>query len=253
MREVVEGATNVPCFFVQGASGDIGPREGFVGAVAVADRNGRQLGYAALSALEALPPPETCYQYAGPVVSGATIGTWRYVALSAQRHAAVASWQFHESTLPLPYRPDRPQTADLLEQRAHWEQVEQSARRAGDVQQAADARAMLERMTRRLARVEHLPAGETYPFPVRVWRMGDAVWVALDGEHYNILQRELRARFPDMAVVVGTLANGSNVWYLPDKNSYGKGLYQEDASVLAAGSLETLIEALSAEVDSLTR
>ncbi|HBJ38407.1 MAG TPA: hypothetical protein DDZ51_27370, partial [Planctomycetaceae bacterium] len=78
MREVVEQATSAPCFFIQGASGDIGPREGFVGDLAVADRNGRQLGYAALSAIEGLPPAKMRFVYAGPVVSGATIGTWHY-------------------------------------------------------------------------------------------------------------------------------------------------------------------------------
>ena len=31
LREVVETATACPCLFIQGASGDIGPREGFVG------------------------------------------------------------------------------------------------------------------------------------------------------------------------------------------------------------------------------
>ena len=43
--------------FLQGASGDTGPRDGFVGDTEVADRNGRQLGYAALSALESIPTP----------------------------------------------------------------------------------------------------------------------------------------------------------------------------------------------------
>src|SRR5262249_7325001 len=43
MREVIEQATGAPCVFLQGASGDLGPREGFVGDPAVADRNGRQL------------------------------------------------------------------------------------------------------------------------------------------------------------------------------------------------------------------
>src|SRR5262249_37493223 len=76
MREVVEQAAGAPCVFLQGASGDLGPREGFVGDVAQADRNGRQLGYAALAALEGLPPPATRFRYAGPVVSGATLGTW---------------------------------------------------------------------------------------------------------------------------------------------------------------------------------
>ena len=48
MRELVEQATGAPCVFLQGASGDLGPHEGFVGDPAVADRNGRQLGHAAL-------------------------------------------------------------------------------------------------------------------------------------------------------------------------------------------------------------
>ena len=55
MREVVERETAAPCLFLQGSSGDLGPREGYVGDVSVADRNGRQLGFAALSGLEALP------------------------------------------------------------------------------------------------------------------------------------------------------------------------------------------------------
>ena len=72
MREVVEQQTNAPCLFLQGASGDLGPRDGFAGDVAVADRNGRQLGFAALAGLEALPPPRTRFRYTGPIVSGAT-------------------------------------------------------------------------------------------------------------------------------------------------------------------------------------
>src|SRR5262249_54961517 len=40
MREVVESATGVPCLFIQGASGDLGPREGYVGDPGTADRNG---------------------------------------------------------------------------------------------------------------------------------------------------------------------------------------------------------------------
>ena len=70
MREVVEKSEGGLCLFCQGASGDLGPREGFVGDTSVADRNGRQVGHAALSALAALPPAGTEYRYAGPVISG---------------------------------------------------------------------------------------------------------------------------------------------------------------------------------------
>ncbi len=198
-----------------------------------------------------MPPPGTAYQYTGAVVSGATIGTWAHEPISPDREKSLAVWKVHESTLPLKFREDRPQKDVLLAEQARWESEEQSARAAGNTQQASDARAMLERITRRLARIGHLPDGDMYPYPLRLWRLGDAVWVAIDGEPYNVLQRQLRERFPGVPIVVGTLANGSNVWYLPDKDSYGKGLYQEDASLLAQGSLETLTGAIAVEIQKL--
>jgi hypothetical protein len=81
--------------------------------------------------------------------------------------------------------------------------------------------------------------------------MGDAVWVAVEGEPYNLLQRELRERFPDIPIVVMVLANGSRAWYLPTKETYGKGIYQESMANLAAGSLEKLIESIGDKIDQI--
>ena len=104
MRETVEQALGGVCVFLQGASGDLGPVEGFVGDVAVADRNGRQLGYAALEALTAAPPPNTSYDYQGPVVSGTAIGVWRRHPVSnAQPRADAAlgaEWLVRRAALP---------------------------------------------------------------------------------------------------------------------------------------------------------
>ena len=47
MRETIENVSGGICVFLQGSSGDLGPRDGFVGEAAVADRNGRQVAYAA--------------------------------------------------------------------------------------------------------------------------------------------------------------------------------------------------------------
>lgn len=251
MREVVEQRTAAPCFFIQGASGDVGPREGFVGDVAVADRNGRQIGYAALSALEELPPPETQFVYAGPVVSGATIGTWRYEPLSDAVSQAGRVWRSTECRMELPMRADLPRGDALLGERDRWRAEEDSATAAGEPDRAREARAMAERATRRLVRVAQLPEGESYPYHTTLWRTGDAIWLPLNGEHYNVLQTELRRRFPSYTLVIGTLANGSDVWYLPDADSYGKGLYQEEASILARGSLETLIDGLTLSIRRL--
>ena len=256
LREVVEAATDAPVFFIQGASGDVGPRDGFTGDVEVADRNGRQLGYAGLAAAESLPvtPAGSAgakMAYTGAVISGATIGTWQTQAVDEERTVALSTWRYREATVELDYREDLLRRQDLERDKAHWQAEEQKAREAGDQAAAADARAMVERMTRRLVRVRDIPDGDRYPFRIRLWLMGDVVWVMLEGEHYNVLQRRLRKRFPGRAIVVATLANGSRCWYLPDEISYGKGLYQEDASILAKGSLEKLADTIEREVEML--
>ncbi len=251
MREVVQQATDVPCLFIQGASGDLGPRDGFVGETAIADRNGRQLGYAALSALQEIPRAGTDYEYDGAVISGATLGIWKYVTIDQQRQSAASCWQSEQFEVPLKYRSDLPQAEQLERDRERWRQEELEATAAGDALRARDARAMVERMTRGLARIQHLPPGDWFPYPVQLWAIGDGLWIALNSELYNLLQRELRQRFPDVPLVVATLANGSDISYLPDKDSYGKGLYQEDASVLASGCLETLIEGISDKIRQL--
>jgi hypothetical protein len=242
LREVVEGATGVPCIFLQGASGDLGPREGFVGDPAVADRNGRQLGYAVLSALEKMPAPGTTFVYTGPVVSGATIGTWAHQPLAEDAAAAKSSWWRSRNEVDLPYRDDMPTADQAASERVRWQSEEEVATRAGDAVRARDCRAMAERMTRWLTRLAVLPPGRTFPLPVTLWQTGDVVWVAVEGEHYQTLQQSLRQRFPGVPLFVITLANGSRVAYLTPREFYGKGIYQESIAVLAPGCLETLVE-----------
>jgi len=78
--------------------------------------------------------------------------------------------------------------------------------------------------------------------------MGDAIWVTTGGEPYNYIQRVLRARFPEVTIVFSPLVGPMNVGYLLEEDCYGKGLYQEQPSVLAKGCLEKLIEAVSKKI-----
>jgi hypothetical protein len=248
MRDVVENVTGAPCLFLQGASGDMGPREGYVGDTEIADRNGRQLGYAALSALEGLPPAGTRFVYTGPVVSGATLGTWAHKPLDAATRQRHASWQLRRWALDLPYRSEIPTLEEALAQRARWQAEETAFRKAGDTVKARDCHAMAERMTRWLGRLPNLPPGPAFPLPIVLWRMGDAIWLAVESEHYNMLQRSLRERFPQTPIIVMTLANGSRATYLPSADAYGKGIYQESIAVLAPGCLERLLEELANQI-----
>lgn len=245
MRETIESATAAPCLFVQGASGDLGPRHGFVGDTAVADRNGRILGHAALAAIEALPPPRTRFVYGGAVISGATLGPWHYEPLAESAIDAQRRWHRRRFEVSLPYRPDLPVRETCERDLANWQTQEERARLAGDELLARDCRAQCERMNRQLLRLRTLPPGKEFPLPVLLHRMGDAIWLSVEGEHYQLLQTELRRRLPDVTWIVGTLVNGSRCTYLPTREAYGKGIYQESIALLAAGSLERSIDEIA--------
>jgi hypothetical protein len=248
MREVIESVARAPCVFLQGASGDLGPREGYSGDSALADKNGRELGYAALSGLESLPPPGTAFEYTGPVVSGATLGTWAHRPCDDATRRRQSNFHAERVVVELPYRTDLPHLAAVEADRKHWETIESSARTAGDQKRAAEARAMVERAIRLETRLGTLPPGKMFPYPVVLCRIGDAVWIGLEGELYHWFQRTLRNRYPDRALMIVELANGSRCFYLPTEDSYGKGIYQESVAVLAAGSLERLLEAVDRQV-----
>jgi hypothetical protein len=248
MRELVERETGAPCLFLQGASGEIGPREGFVGDPAVADRNGRELGYAALSTLTSLPKPGTNFVYAGPVVSGATLGAWKHVPLSPEALAAKALWHREHWEEPLPYRPGRPTVTETESALTTLQSEESAARAAGDETRAAELRALAERKSRLLHRLLELPQGDSYPLQVVFWRIGDAVWLGVQGESYSLLQTELRRRFPDKVLIIASIAADWGASYLPPRDLYDIGIYQESIAVVAAGSLEQLIDSIASRL-----
>ncbi|MFO0864745.1 MAG: neutral/alkaline non-lysosomal ceramidase N-terminal domain-containing protein [Gemmataceae bacterium] len=238
MREIVETHSGVPCTFLQGASGDLGPREGFVGDVSVADRNGRQLGFSALSALEAIPHAGTRFEYAGAVVSGATLGIWEH----RQDPRDFAAWRRETVVVPLPYRLELPTEDETRSDLRKWEAEEAEARSRNDSARVSECRAHVERMTRQLARLAALTPGSAYRMTVSLLRWGHTLWVFSPGELYQVFQIELRRRFPEVAVVVATMTNDWQPGYLPNASSYGYGVYQDVIAAVSPGSLETLLE-----------
>ncbi len=252
MRQVVEAATSAPCLFLQGASGDLGPRRGFVGDVAVADQNGRQLGHAAAAAFCELPPAETRFEYTGPIVSGATIGTWADLPLQGDLTEKHKHWQTTAVDVPLDYRADLPTRELTEEELARWMRAEHQALADGQAKLAQDCRAQVERMSRQLTRLQMLSLGDATHLDLKVtlWQTGDAFWIFLPGEHYQHLQQSLRNRFPNKTIVITTVCNGWHPGYLPTAACYGRGIYQEQIAIVAAGSLERLIESIGEQLQA---
>ncbi len=248
MREVVESHTEAPCLFLQGASGDLGPREGFVGDTEVADRNGRKLGFAALACLETLPQPGVSFDYAGAVVSGTQIGTWKYNTASEESKLVSERWKLSNVVAELPYRYDLPSIEETREQLIKWNELENAASDKKDDEQRAYCRAMVEQMQRQVWRQATLPKGKCFPLNMQMLCCGTARWLFVPGEHYQVLQTTLRKRFPNEAWIIATICNGWQPGYVPPAGKYGYGIYQEQIAIVAAGSAEIVIESVSRSV-----
>lgn len=223
-REVVEEATGAPCLVLQGASGELSPREQYCGDPALADRNGRAVGWAALSALETLPAAGHRLRLGRVVESGATLGLW-------EPEAAAASGTLTTARVEVELVARAQADADQADGR--WSAIERRAaqerhRRAG---------------WRREGYVVQTPDGSRARHPLWVWRLGDAAVVAHPGEAYSTFQVELRRRYPDLAVMVLNLTNGPGFVYLPPARTYQRDVYQVWQTEVAAGSLEILIDA----------
>ena len=221
-REVLEHAFGAPALFLQGALGDVAPRDNYVGDAAVADRNGRQLGYAAAATLEGLPPAASKFVYAGIVPSGADLGAWEYQPCSADELQGSETLRAIMLTADLP-RKEWPSQAEL---RAKHDAAPNVRER--------------EIALRRLLLHAALGDDPVHHMPLWVWRLGQAALVAIPNEPYNIVQQTLRQKFPAMPLMVLGTTNGT-LGYLPPQATYGKGIYQEQQSPYAAGCMEQVI------------
>ena len=230
-REILENAFGAPALFLQGASGELAPRDDYVGDTAVADRNGRQLGHAAAAAIENLPPPGTEFVYTGIVGSGANLGTWEYRPLENGRLESSTRLAAHVAHAELRRKEDLG--------------VVESASGA-----TPDSIQEQEKALRRRFLSEALGDEPVYSMPVWAWRLGDALLVAVGNEPYSVFQTELRRRFAGTPVFVLGVTN-KTLGYLCPEETYGTGLYQEQQSPFAPGCLEQAIEVAAGALEEV--
>jgi hypothetical protein len=228
MRETVEAATGAPALFLQGASGELAPRYQYVGDPQVADRHGRHLGYACLATLEDMDPPGVKLVFDRVVESGAPLAVWRYEPTPPS-----TVLEAREISVLLPLK-DWPTAADLERQRA-----------------AATDPVLQERLRRRRDTRLALGDGNACSLSLWVWRIGNAVLAAVPEEAYSVLQKDLRQRFPEIAVACVNLVNNRIGGYLPPEEFYDLDIYQVWRTPFAPGSLEIIIAALAELIDQI--
>jgi Neutral/alkaline non-lysosomal ceramidase, N-terminal len=224
MRETIQQATNAPALFLLGACGELAPRYQYVRDPEVADRHGRELGFAALATLNGMEPPGAQLGYAEVVESGAPLAVWRHEPNEPSQELRAVS-----TSVALPIK--------------NWpsaEELENQRRKCTD-------QALEERLRRKLNIRLGLGEVSTFELPVHVWRIGDAVLVGSCCEAYSVLQRELRRRFPDTMIACMNLINGS-IGYLPPAELYDADVYAAWQTPFDRGSYERLLDTMIREI-----
>jgi hypothetical protein len=229
MRETVEAHTGgAPCLYLHGASGELAPRDQYTADTAVADANGRALGYAALSVLAGMLPPRTELIFDGVVESGAPLAIWKRAPAAASSHLAASCVE-----VELPLKPDFPTLEEL------------------DAALSACAdRALIERLLRKRRIRQSLENVSAVQAPLWAWRAGDTLFAGHPNEAYSVLQTYLRQRFPEQAVVVMNVVNG-HAGYLPPESLYDEDIYPVWQTPMDRGCLEKVIAAAEQALDKL--
>jgi hypothetical protein len=216
MRQLVSSLTNAPCLFLQGASGELAPAEQYTGNTDIADKHGRQLGYAVMSVLESMLQPATELAYAETVESGAPLAVWKQKKFIPSNQCLTVMEMVTYSLKPLPSLKD----------------LEKQYEECND-------RVTKERLWRQRAIRLNLGDGDSVDIPVWAWKLGNSILIGQCNETYSVFQKELRKQLNPCTVAVINLVNGS-AGYLSPKELYNKNIYQVWQSPFAAGSLEHL-------------
>ena len=222
MRETVEAATaGAPCLFLLGACGELAPALQYVGDVAIADQHGRKLGLAVCATLEGMLEPGHDLVYEGVVESGAPLAVWHSQEVERTPSAIEATC----INLPLPIKSEYPPLQTILKEL-----------------ESAEENYVRERLSRKAKLRRTLGDGDTFDFPIWLWRTGNVFFVGYPGEAFSWLQQELRQALPECHVIVMNVTNGS-IGYLPQALLYSEDLYEVWQTPLERGCLERVRDA----------
>ncbi len=235
-KSVVESQIGGTCLFLQGATGNLGPRMGFTGDLAVYRRLGRLLGLEASKlalGIDTLPREP---KLVGLQESGTTIALFEDVPVPPAPARLGVRSQF--LSLPINKFP-APKEAEA--EAAELQQQLANARAHGT---EADVRAATSKATQAGMRAERarLYHGKTHiDWQLHAIRVGPAALLGIPGEPFIEISQEIAQRSPFPVTLFSGYTNGG-FGYLPVRSAYPEGGYEVTTSPFAPGASEIVVE-----------
>jgi len=218
-RDLVEDHTaKAPCLFLNGAAGDLAPRQQYVGDPTIADANGRQLGYSVLSVLSGMLPARSKLRFKCVEESGAKLGRWEI----APHFSDARTCRCHQSKVHLPLKKATP-----------LDELQHQLLTCND-------QAMTERLERKMLLQGSLGEKDSSELSMWIWQLGDVFFIGFPGEMHSPFQLTLREYFPETPLVIMNLVNGTSA-YLPPSGDYALDTYQASTSLFEPGCHEQVL------------
>ena len=249
MRRVVEQTVGGICLFLQGASGNQGPVDGFTGDLRVYRKAGAKLGAEASRVRLQMDPFERKERLVEILTSGADLGIYEDVAVSEADDALAVSWV----DVDLPAR----DVISLEEAQADYDRKAdelETVRASGvsdDEVQAAVSRVMRANIYLNVARmVEQIRVGDVITLRIQAMRIGGAVLVTMPVEPFAELGAQIKKRSTAANTIFSGFSNG-HYNYLPTTAAYEEGGYEVRVSLFAPGSDNLAVDACLEAIETV--
>ena len=242
MRNTVEA--NLPgatCLFFQGATGNIGPIEGYTGDLEVPHRLGRILGHEAAAIALRTFTVRREPRFEGYVESTALQAKQPYRVLGP--HDATLRYTSKILELPRQTHPkediDRMAKLTAVAEKA----LQQVKQKPGATQwELSQAAARHRRWANLLAAYQRPGTATPVRLQVSVLRIGDMAMVLTSGELFNEIGVAVKKASPFKVTMFCGYGSGVGGGYMPIKSEYAHGSYEVDGTSYGPGAAEKMIE-----------
>tara|TARA_A100001037_G_scaffold167496_2_gene150582 strand:- start:1320 stop:2717 length:1398 start_codon:yes stop_codon:yes gene_type:complete len=249
MRSVVEHAVGGLCLFLQGASGNQGPLDGFTGDLSVYRKAGSKLGAEAARVRLNIDPFEREERLEKILTSGADLGIYTDVPKSEPDDTVAVS----NVPVELPAR----EVLSLAEaesifavRESELADTRSSGASEEDVR-AAVSKVMRANIQLSVARLSEANTKDGHiEITAQSMRIGETVLVSIPVEPFAELADSVKKRSGIKNTVFSGFSNG-HINYLATDQAFEEGGYEVGVSVFAPGSAELTIDASLEAIDNI--
>ena len=249
MRSVVEHTVGGLCLFLQGASGNQGPVDGFTGDLRVYRKVGSKLGAEAARVRLNIEPRERKENLDQILISGADLGIYSNVPINESDDTVGVS----NVPVDLPSR----NVISLADAQAGFDagEKELESARASMASEEEIRKAVSKVMRANIQlSVARLSDTNTHDGHIEItaqsMRIGETVLVSIPVEPFVELAQGVKERSSSANTVFSGFSNG-HINYLATDIAFEEGGYEVGVSVFAAGSAELAIEASLEAIDKV--